>query len=229
MSKTILIAGYGPGTSTAVAQKFGAEGFSVALVGRTPEKLAAGVKELEAKGIKAAAFPTDLADPHATRALIGKVRAALGPVTVLQWSAYANTAGDLLTADVATIRGTLDIAVTSLLTAVQAALPDLRKETDAAILVINGGLAYYDASVDAAAAQWGVMGLAVANAAKHKIVGLLSQKLKNDGIYVGEVVITGSIKGTAFDSGQATIEASAVADKLWALYRARDEISGQVS
>jgi NAD(P)-dependent dehydrogenase (short-subunit alcohol dehydrogenase family) len=34
MSKTILIAGYGPGISDAVARKFGAEGFAVALAAR---------------------------------------------------------------------------------------------------------------------------------------------------------------------------------------------------
>ena len=32
MSKTIVIVGYGPGVSSAVARKFGAAGFSVALV-----------------------------------------------------------------------------------------------------------------------------------------------------------------------------------------------------
>ena len=34
MSKTIVVVGFGPGISTAVAEKFGAGGFSVALVAR---------------------------------------------------------------------------------------------------------------------------------------------------------------------------------------------------
>ena len=34
MSKTIVVVGFGPGISTAVAEKFGAEGFSVGLVAR---------------------------------------------------------------------------------------------------------------------------------------------------------------------------------------------------
>ena len=34
MSKTIVIVGFGTGISTAVAEKFGAEGFSVAIVAR---------------------------------------------------------------------------------------------------------------------------------------------------------------------------------------------------
>ena len=52
MSTTIVVCGFGPGISTAVAEKFGREGFSVALVARRKEKLDEGVKALEAKGIK---------------------------------------------------------------------------------------------------------------------------------------------------------------------------------
>ncbi len=228
MSKTLLVCGYGPGISSAIAQRFGAEGFSTALVARNADKVDAGVKALTAKGIRAAAFPTDLGDPAAARALVAKVRASLGPVTAIVWTAYTSGAGDLLTADEGAIRGAFDVGVTCLVAALQAALPDLKKEKDAALLVINGGLGYFDPKVDAMAVQWNAMGLAVSNAAKHKLVGLLSEKLKGDGIYVGEVVVLGLVKGTAWDGGNATIEASAVADKLWDLYRARSEVSAQI-
>src|SRR5580704_14819473 len=120
MPKTILVCGYGPGISSAVAERFGTEGFSVALAARSADRLAAGVKALEAKGIRAAGFPTDLADPAAARALVGKVRETLGPITVLEWNAYSSGAGDLLAADLAAIRGTLDMAVTYLVMVVQA-------------------------------------------------------------------------------------------------------------
>src|SRR5579863_8153911 len=128
MTKTILVCGYGPGISNAVAERFGAEGFSVALASRNSERVAAGVKALESKGIRAAGFPVDLGDPAAARAVVGKVRDALGPIRVLEWNAYSGDAGDLLTAEVPAIRGVLDIAVTSLLASIQAALPDLKKE-----------------------------------------------------------------------------------------------------
>src|ERR1700753_3686829 len=98
MAKTILICGYGPGISHAMAERFASEGFSVALAARNAERLAAGVKALEGKGVKAAAFPTDLSDPAAARGLVDKARAALGPISVVEWNAYASGAGDLLTA-----------------------------------------------------------------------------------------------------------------------------------
>ena len=228
MAKTIMVCGYGPGISKAVAEKFGAEGFSVALVGRSADKLAAGVKALEAKGVKAAAVTADFGDPAAARDAVKKVRAALGPITALQWSAYDGGAGDLTTADAAAIRAALDVGITGFLATVQEALPDLRKEKDAAILVTNGGLGYADPKVDAVGVQWNAMGLSVVNAAKHKLVGLLSAKLAPDKIYVGQVMVLGSVKGSAFDNGQATIDAAAIAGKFWDLYKARGEIRAEI-
>jgi NADP-dependent 3-hydroxy acid dehydrogenase YdfG len=49
MSKTIIIVGFGPGVSTAVAERFGAEGLSVALIARSQARLTAGVEALKAK------------------------------------------------------------------------------------------------------------------------------------------------------------------------------------
>jgi short-subunit dehydrogenase len=226
MAKTIIVCGYGVGISAAVAEKFGAQGFTVALVARNAERLAEGVKSLEAKGVKAAAFPTDLGAPAAVKTLIGKVREKLGPISALHWNAYSGAAGDLLTADLAALHSALDIAVTGLLVAVQEALPDLKAEKGA-VLVTNGGLLFNDPNVDEMASKYGLMGLAIANAAKHKLVGLLAAKLKADGIYVGEVIVTGSVKGTAFDQGNATLEASTIADKFYGLYCARTEVTTQ--
>ncbi len=228
MAKTILVAGFGTGISNAVARKFGQEGFAVALVARNAERLAAGVQELEAKGVRAAAFPTDLADPVAARALAGKVRERLGPVTVVHWNAYASPAGDLLTADASEHRRVFDIPVTSLVAVVQGALPDLRAEKEAAILVTNGNLGSLDPSLDQIAVDSGTMGLGLANAAKHKLVGLLAAKLAPEGIYVGEVMVMGLVKGSAWDNGSATIEASAVAERFWELYRARKPVHASV-
>src|SRR5580698_2282695 len=229
MPKTIIICGYGPGISKAVAEKFGAEGFQLALVSRTADKLTAGVSALGAKGIKAAAFPADLGDPASVREVVKSVRAARGPITVVEWTAYNGGAGDLSTADAATIRGVLDVAVTCLLAAVQEALPDLRREKDAAVLVTNGGLGRFDPRADALAVQRNSMGLSVANAAKHKLVGVLAVKLKPENVYVGEVMILGTVKGSASDEGRATVDSAAVAGKLWELYQARDAVTADIA
>jgi NADP-dependent 3-hydroxy acid dehydrogenase YdfG len=230
MGKTILVVGFGPGISNAVAEKFGSSGFSVALVARSEEKLAAGVKALKAKGIEAAAFPSDAADPAAIRAVVGKARAALGPITVLQWNAYGgDRAGDLVTADAASLHSVFDVAVVGLLAAVQEALPDLKKTKDGAVLITNGAFGELDPQIDQFAVHANAMGLALGNAAKHKLVGLLAQRLKGDGVYVGEVMVAGTIKGTRWDTGQANLDGRTIASKFWDLYQARGDIQARVS
>lgn len=228
MAKTILVCGHGPGISDAVARRFGAEGFSVALAARSPDKLGAAVEALRAKGIQAEAIPTDLGDPAAVKSLVAQARQKLGPITVIHYNAYAGLAGDLLAADVSELRKVFDVGVTGLVAAVQASHADLKAQKHAAILVTGGGFAFYSPQVDAMATQWSSMGLAVSKAAQHKLVGLLSAKLKPDDIYVGEVVVLGMVKGTAFDRGAATIEPSAVADKFWEIYQGRTELTVQV-
>ena len=230
MSKTIVVVGFGPGISTAVAEKFAAEGFSVALVARNQDRLAAGVQALKAKGVAAAAFPADAGDPAASRAAIGKARAELGSITVVHWNAFSSgDVQDLLTADPATVRGVFDVAVVGLLSAVQEALPDLKSAGEGAVLVTNGAFGETTPQMDALGITLKAVGVALANAAKYKLVGLLAQQLKGDGVYVGEVMVAGMIKGTPYDSGGQGIEASAVANRFWELYQARDEIRARIT
>ena len=228
MAKTILVCGYGPGISEAVGRKFGGEGFRVALVARGREKVDRGAAALGESGIEARGFACDLSDPAAVGKLIVDVREAFGPITVIHWNAYAGVAGDLMKCTPDDVRKVLDVAVTGMVTAVQAAHTDMKGQDDAAVLVTGGGFANYDPGVDGMIVQWNVMGLGVAKAAQHKLVGLLSQKLAGDGIYVGEVVVMGMVKGTAFDSGQATVEPKAVGERFWELYRERRDLAAPV-
>jgi NADP-dependent 3-hydroxy acid dehydrogenase YdfG len=227
MKRAIIVCGHGPGISDAVARKFGKEGHPVAIVARNAERLSAAAKALSAEGVKAQAFPADLGQPEAVRKLVGDVREALGPIGVVHWNAYSGGAGDLTTAKTEELRAVLDVTVHGLLAAVQASLPDLKAEKGA-VLVTGGGFAFYDPSIDAAATQWGAMGLAVGKAAQHKATGLLHQKLKSDGVYVGEVVVLGLVKGTPFDTGNATLEPATIAERFWDLYTKRTEATVKI-
>ncbi len=228
MTKTLVICGYGSGISQAVAERFGAAGFRLALVARNKEKLAEAVKTLKSKKIKARAFRADLSNPKAVRGIVARVQKAFGPIAAIHWNPYGQGAGDLLTADKKELDGQLDLAVASLLAAVQTALPDL-KEQKGAVLVTNGGLGVVDPTVDATGVTIKASGLAIANAAKHKLVALLAHQLRADGIYVGEVMVLSIVKGTAWDQGSATLEASTVAAKFWELHEARDKTFVEVA
>jgi NADP-dependent 3-hydroxy acid dehydrogenase YdfG len=229
MSKTLVVIGFGSGVSSAVAQRFGAEGFSVALVARNKTRLESGIAQLKQQGIPAAAFPADAADPQALRAVMAGARSQLGPITALHWNAYGGgELTDLLTTDPAAAKGIFDIAIVGLLGAVQAALPDLRKTKVGAVLVTNGAYGEMSPEIDHYVVAHKTAGIALANAAKAKLVGLLVQQLRAEGIYVGEVTIAGNVQGTAYDKGNA-IPASKIADKFWELYQARDQVRARVT
>ena len=234
MAKTIVVVGFGPGISTGVAKRFGSEGFSVALIARNERRLASGVAALQASGIRAAAFTADASDPAAIREAIAEARRELGPVSVLHWNAHGgNEARDLLTADPAIVRGIFDIAIVGLLAAIQEALPNLRQANEGAVLITNGAAGEIDPQMDAFvtgsnASGLKLMGVAAANAAKDKLVGMLAKQLEDDGVYVGQVMIAGTIKGTAWDSPDS-IDPSAVAEKFWQLYQDRSEVRARMA
>lgn len=220
-TKTIIVAGFGPGISSAVARRFGREGYSVALVARNAERLAAGVKELAAAGITAEAFTADLSNVDAIGGLVTTIRGKLGPIAAIHWNAYGAGAGDVTTAPLAELAAQVGMATVSLTAIVQAALPDLRA-AQGSVLVTNGGLGFDKPELHTIGVQWGVMGLSIANAAKRKLVALLALKLAPE-VYVGEVVVTGTVKGTAFDQGNATLDPIDIAETFWTLAQGRKE------
>lgn len=228
MTKTILVCGYGPGISHSVARVFGNAGFSVGLVGRSAERLAAGVQALQADGLRVQAFPCDLSVPDTVTTLVRSVRAALGPLAVLHWNAHAAHARDLTLASTDELRGMFDLTVHGLLAGVREALPDL-KQQKGAVLVTGGGLGLSDPQADAKAVEWNAMGLALAKAAQHKLVGLLHRKLASSDVYVGEVTVLSLVKRSAHDAGQATLEPARVAEAFWTLYQRRIGVSTSVA
>lgn len=227
MAKTIAIVGFGPGTATAVAERFGKEGFTAALIGRNEGRLAAGVSALQAKGLEAFPFVGDAGDSDSIRGALRAVRSKLGPITVLFWNAYGGIEfGDLIGADSTSVRHLFDAPVFGLLAAVDEALEDLKSSENGAILVSNGGLGEVSPEADDGATQYHAMGLALSSAAKHKLVGLLAARLKNEGVFVGEVMVYGVIKGAS--SAEGTIEPAAIAEKHWSLYQSRSDVRAGV-
>lgn len=228
MPKVIAIIGFGPGTATAVADRFAAEGFSIALVARNEERLAAGVAALRARGATAFGFPANAGDPESIRTAIRSVRSQMGSIGVLHWNVYGGLdAGDLLTADAASVRAAFDATVVGLLAAAAAALPDLKQSGNGAIFVSNGAFGEVSSEMDEVAVSQHAMGIAVSSAAKNKLVGLLAARLKGDGIYVGEVMVYGTIKGTPSGDGNS-IDPARIAEEYWQLYQTRSQTRAAV-
>jgi hypothetical protein len=148
----------------------------------------------------------------------------------LHWNAFGGgEAGDLAVADLSIVRGLFDIAVVGLLAAVQESLPDLRGSKHGAVLITNGAYGDLTPQMDSYVVSQKTMGIALANAAKSKLVGLLAERLKRESVYVGEVTIAATVKGSSYDHGDATLSPAVVADRFWELYQARGEVRARVS
>ncbi|MFL6564346.1 MAG: SDR family NAD(P)-dependent oxidoreductase [Burkholderiales bacterium] len=88
MTKTLLVAGAGPGLGKAVATRFAREGYAVALAARNEERLSGLARE-----IGASAFPADLASEGDVASLFNRVETKLGPIEAVAFIAATRVQG----------------------------------------------------------------------------------------------------------------------------------------
>src|SRR6516165_2385718 len=88
--KTVFVTGGGSGINLGVAKNFAALGASIAICGRTQEKLDAAAEELRALGAKVCPVAADVRDIAALDAAFARSRAELGSLNVLTCGAAVN-------------------------------------------------------------------------------------------------------------------------------------------
>jgi NAD(P)-dependent dehydrogenase (short-subunit alcohol dehydrogenase family) len=219
----LIVFGYGPGISHATAERFGREGYSLALVGRNAERLADGLARLKADGLDVTAYRSDAGDPAMIRRTVAEIRHDVGTVFAVLWTAFrSGGVKDVLSTRPEDVERVFDVGVTGLLACAQEVLDDLKSTPGAAILVANGAVGEHTSQADGFAKLLGIDGVGLENAAKSKLVGILAERLREFDIYVGEVTIAGSVQGTATATPTA-IDPRAIAEKFWSLAQTRDE------
>ncbi|NIA70792.1 SDR family NAD(P)-dependent oxidoreductase [Pelagibius litoralis] len=82
-----VIVGVGPGLGAAVARRFAAAGYAVALASRNPDRLAPLVAEIAAAGGSARAYRADATDETEVTALFDAAEKDLGPIGVAVFNA----------------------------------------------------------------------------------------------------------------------------------------------
>ncbi len=88
-TKTCLITGVGPGTGAALAARFAAGGYSVAMLARDAERLEA-IARAEPRAF---AYPCDVADPKALADVVARIGADLGAPTIVVHNAVGGAFG----------------------------------------------------------------------------------------------------------------------------------------
>ncbi|MFI6517644.1 SDR family NAD(P)-dependent oxidoreductase [Spirillospora sp. NPDC050679] len=94
--KVAIVTGAGQGVGQGIALALASEGASIAVLGRTPAKLAATCELVAARGAEAEPFACDVRDTGAIPGLVDEVAARFGGVDVLVNNAYTGAYGPLL-------------------------------------------------------------------------------------------------------------------------------------
>jgi len=187
-----LIIGAGPGIGQAVAVAFAREGYNIALSSRTVSKLKALQATIEKAGGKSEAFECDAGDEAALRAMIGKVRQAMGDPEVLVYNAASARTGKPTSLTGERLAEDFRVNVGGALAAAQEVAPAMKAKGRGTILLTGGSFAYEPAANYAT--------LSMGKAALLNLTYSLAQELGAAGIHVATVTVYGFVQeGTHFD------------------------------
>ena len=208
---TIAIVGAGPGLGAAVARRFAAEGHSIALIARHPERVTELAGRLASTGQPARGYAASVREPEALAGALQRAADDLGPIEVLQYSpipqpeflrpVLETTIGDLTAA--------VEFSIYGPVAAVQQVLPGMRSLGRGTLLFVNGG--------SGARPNPRVAGTSIAFAGEGAYASMLHTDLAADGVHVGQLIIPGGIT-----PGHPTHDPDILAERLWTMHTARD-------
>ncbi|MDQ0755827.1 SDR family NAD(P)-dependent oxidoreductase [Arthrobacter sp. B3I4] len=217
---TIAIIGAGSGLGAAVARRFGAEGFSVALISRNQGRVDALAETLAGEGIEAKGFAADVRDPESLARALERATETLGPIEVLQYSPLPQKdfMRPVLETTPADLVGPVEFSIYGPVAAVHQVLPGMRflGENKGTILFVNGGSAVKPGR--------NVTGTSVAFAGQAAYAQLLNEALGEEGIQVSQLIIGGRII-----EGDPEKDPAVLAGHLWDLHTKRDRFRLQIS
>ncbi|KAJ3144640.1 hypothetical protein HK101_002627, partial [Irineochytrium annulatum] len=213
----IIIAGYGPGISNAVARKFGALGYEPVLLSRTATKLDAAVAALRADGIKAHAVPVDLFDLEAVQRAVTSIL-SLGTVHILHWNSAFAPKSSVLTGELSDIVKDINATTLGLIAAVRIVIDNLAA-SKGAVLVTGGALANDNDTMVRMALQWGRAGSMIGKVAQKRLVRTMSVEFEPLGVYACELTVCAVVAGTPSDVAKTSrLTPDMVADRFYKMF-----------
>lgn len=197
--------GYGPGLSAAVARKWAAEGYAVALLARTAQKVADGAAAIGGDHVKG--YACDVTNPDEIKATVTAIRGELGPIDCLVYNAGNGVwkswneipYDDFIAAHKTNVAG--------LLQACQSVVPGMLERGQGGQVLITGATASLRGKPITA-------GFAPHKAAQRILAQSLARDLGPKGIHVAYFIIDGGID-TAYSGNAAKIDPDAIAETYW--------------
>lgn len=216
---TIAIVGAGPGIGLAVAERFGREGYRVALLSRGGDADGSAGRRLAEQGIEAAAFRADVTDRAVLERALADAAQRFGGIDVLEYSPTppGNSMRLPRKVDVANVQFHFDLQPLGAIAAVGAVLPGMLERGAGSLLFTTAASAQHPAAMTAS--------FGVAAGALRNYVKLLRGDLAPVGIRAGLVSIAAVVVDASgqtppgFPASVPEITPAAVADLHWEIHR----------
>lgn len=178
MSKPVCaVVGVGPGNGSAIARRFAAQGYAVALLARHGDRLADLERELDG----ARAYSCDATDAGQVKETFARIEREMGPVNVLVHNAGSGHFKNFDDTTPADFEADWKINALGLLLTGQAVVPQMRRQGCGAIVVIGA-----TASLTGNA---GFAPFAAAKSAQRSLAQSMARHLDPEGIHVAYVII----------------------------------------
>jgi NAD(P)-dependent dehydrogenase (short-subunit alcohol dehydrogenase family) len=176
-SPVALVTGVGPGTGSAIARRFAAGGYAVAMLARSADRLAALEREIAG----AHAFVCDVASEAAIEAAVAAVRTRLGDPEVLVHNAVGGAFGSFLEIDPQILGYNFQVNTMALL--------HLARRLAPAMIAAGRGTIVATGNTSALRGKSNFAGFAPSKAAQRILAESMARDLGPKGVHVAYVVI----------------------------------------
>lgn len=208
-TKTALITGVGPGTGSALARRFAAGGYRVAMLARNGERLAA----LQAELPGSRSYACDVTDPGVLAATLDAVVADMGPPAVVVHNAVGGAFGNFLDIDPTVLERNFQVNVMALL--------HLARHLSPAMVAAGEGAIVVTGNTSALRGKASFAAFAPTKAAQRILAESIAREVGPKGVHVAYVVIDAVIdlewtrRMFAGKPDDFFIKPSAIADEIW--------------
>jgi short-subunit dehydrogenase len=205
----VVVTGVGPGTGAAIARRFSRGGYKVAMLARTPERLAALEREIP----NATGYPCDVTDEGQLDATVEAIRRNLGAPKILIHNAVGGAFGNFLEIDPQVLNRNFQVNTMALL--------HLARRLAPAMVAAGEGAIVASGNTSALRGKANFAGFAPTKGAQRILAESIARELGPKGVHVAYVVIDAVIdlewtrKRFADAPDDFFIKPAAIADEIW--------------
>ena len=180
-ARVAVIAGVGPGNGTALARRFAAEGYRIALLARQKSSFASLAEELPlARG-----YECDVSDAATVAATFGAIRAELGEIEALLFNAGSGVFADVEAITPEQFEAAWRVNALGALLCAQQVIPGMKAKGRGSIIFIGATASRRGGPRTAA--------FAPAKAAQRSLAESMAKSLGPTGIHVALIIVDGVV------------------------------------